>query len=816
MLRILAVSILLLAATPTLAQTSLQAPADPAHVLVVQGRTAAAVNDYPTAEADFREALEIQTRQFGPNAPVLGETLLELALQVSNQSRFDEAAALFRRAAPIVDAATDGTIRARAALYRAMDAANKRDYVTAMRFARDAVLARQADVDKARSAGIDAAGNAPVVPAAMSGELALALKLEAEMAIRLGDLPGAQAAGERALYILTEEQELPLAWRPQMISLMGDINSRLSHTAEAEKQYLQALEIDKKLFGDNASATIAEELKLGAFYAGEQVYDPAMATYRQAFAALAQNPAARGAIAPDQIIPFLDAATAAKSDATLDAVMFAASQLVGSGVEGQTIARVAARRAAENPALAEQVRAAEEAVRAEALLRAQLASEHARLDDERDPGRERALADALPAAAQKSASLSAKLRADFPAYARLAAPVAVALDAVQQALHPREAFVSYLVGVSRGYVLLVTRNGLTVRAMGAGGVEISEAIGSLRATLVPRLGNLPDFDSAAAFALYRDLLAPVAPQLADTDHLLVATSEDLASLPLGLLLTADVRGDGDYAHAPWLVRRFAISSVPTPAAFLALRAAPITAAPRPLLMVGNPAFDGSQARALDALATSCQSAGPVDAALLRAMPPLPETAAEMEAVARDLKAMPGDVLSGPAASESAVRARPLDQYQVLYFATHGLLPNELHCQAEPGLVLSPPNTTATTTASDGLLTASEVADLRLNAALVVLSACNTAAAGGTGFGGSALEGLADAFFNAGAHAVLATHWEIPSVATTGLMIAMFDAREGNGHDTAAALRQAQLAAISDPSTANPYNWAGFTLLGDGT
>ncbi|HEY0265327.1 MAG TPA: CHAT domain-containing protein, partial [Rhizomicrobium sp.] len=179
-------------------------------------------------------------------------------------------------------------------------------------------------------------------------------------------------------------------------------------------------------------------------------------------------------------------------------------------------------------------------------------------------------------------------------------------------------------------------------------------------------------------------------------------------------------------------------------------------------------------------------------------------------------AQPDDILLGSAASEEAVRARPLDQYAVLYFATHGLLPGELHCQAQPGLVLSPPAATPASTAADGLFTASEIAGLKINAGLVVLSACNTGAAGGKGFGGGALQGLADAFFDAGAHAVLASHWEVPSTATMTLMTGMFAtmARDPK-HDAAEALRQAQLALIAQDNTAHPFEWAAFTLIGDG-
>jgi CHAT domain-containing protein len=98
----------------------------------------------------------------------------------------------------------------------------------------------------------------------------------------------------------------------------------------------------------------------------------------------------------------------------------------------------------------------------------------------------------------------------------------------------------------------------------------------------------------------------------------------------------------------------------------------------------------------------------------------------------------------------------------------------------------------------------------------VLSACNTAAAGGSRFGGGALEGLADAFFNAGARAVLASHWEVPSVETAKLMTGIFR-RYGQNRmrDLAEALRQSQLDLTRVPATAHPFNWAAFTLIGVG-
>jgi CHAT domain-containing protein len=464
------------------------------------------------------------------------------------------------------------------------------------------------------------------------------------------------------------------------------------------------------------------------------------------------------------------------------------------------------------------VRTADAAVRAQAEARMALAAERAKTNDQRDTVRETALTAALDTATRRADTLATKLHADFPAYASLADPGPVGLEALQAALRPREAFATFVVGVRGGAVLLVTRDGLTARSLETNSDDLAADIADLRKAFVPTLGKLPEFSLVNAAALYRKTLGPVAPQLTGVDHLVVAASGDLASLPFSLLVTAAPATPNDYVHAAWLIRQTAVSQIPSARAFVALRGAARTRQPKPFLGVGNPTFQGSganQALALSALGSACQE-GPADPALLRALQPLPDTATEIQAVGQSLGAGPDDMLLGAGADEGALRAKALDQYAVLYFATHGMLPGELHCQAQPGLVLSPPQGRATSTEADGLLSASEIANLKINANLVVLSACNTAAAGGTRFGGGALEGLANAFFNAGAHAVLASHWEVPSAATTALMTATFSHLAGDNRDDAAgALRQAQLALIAQAPTAHPFQWAAFTLIGDG-
>jgi CHAT domain-containing protein len=148
-------------------------------------------------------------------------------------------------------------------------------------------------------------------------------------------------------------------------------------------------------------------------------------------------------------------------------------------------------------------------------------------------------------------------------------------------------------------------------------------------------------------------------------------------------------------------------------------------------------------------------------------------------VAKILGAKSEDIKLGEAASVTTVKNEPLDNYRVVYFATHALVAGQVEqfakVKAEPALVLSIPDKPSEE--DNGLLTASEIAMLKLNADFVVLSACNTAA--GEKPGAEELSGLARAFFYAGAKSLVVSHWNVDSEATVALMEGLFEALRAN-------------------------------------
>jgi len=113
---------------------------------------------------------------------------------------------------------------------------------------------------------------------------------------------------------------------------------------------------------------------------------------------------------------------------------------------------------------------------------------------------------------------------------------------------------------------------------------------------------------------------------------------------------------------------------------------------------------------------------------------------------------------------------------------------------------------------DGFLQTTDIYNLKLNADLVVLSACQTAL--GKEVRGEALVGLTRAFMYAGAPSVLASLWTVSDRSTAELMARFYQGMLTGKLRPAAALRDAQISLWKDGRWTRPYYWAAFTLQGE--
>lgn len=346
--------------------------------------------------------------------------------------------------------------------------------------------------------------------------------------------------------------------------------------------------------------------------------------------------------------------------------------------------------------------------------------------------------------------------------------------------------------------------------------------------------TLPPFDVAKSYDLFQKLFGPVASELMAAKHLIYEPDGQLISLPVATMVSADPAAilarteagkDPDYRQVTWLGSKLDSTLVLSAASFMQSRAFAPSQAKQSFLGFADPstpprsdqrAYSSVVKRSVSIRATGrdvssiCEN---TRLALLQ-MPALPDTADEIRQVGASIGGTTGDqIIVGTAFTDDTLRARTdLSDYKILYFATHGLLPQPSACLPEPALMTSVGGGD-----SDGLLDTSEILDLKLDADLVVLSACDTGGGGGdsstTGLqgGGEALGGLTRAVIYAGGRSLIVSHWSVDSVATVRLMTGMFGAGSPSKGE---ALQASQVTLQQSEQFSHPYFWAPFTIVGD--
>jgi CHAT domain-containing protein len=361
------------------------------------------------------------------------------------------------------------------------------------------------------------------------------------------------------------------------------------------------------------------------------------------------------------------------------------------------------------------------------------------------------------------------------------APEPVDLRQLQGDLRPSELFVEYVLDGSQSYALAVTHRTVHRYTLPSKD-ELERETTRYRTEILQQKEDL-----SLGQKLFNNLLGEIQ-ELKEKQTLIVVPDGKLHLLPFSALVNG-----GHYVLTSHLV-----TVAPSGTVLHILRHRANQTASDDLPYVGVAAWTTNSSSPILASIRRAVS-GPERRELIA----LPESQHEVETIGSDLP-RPNTILLGASATETNFKRLPLSQYNVVHLALHGYVDPEFPDRS--ALVFAPQQQPT----DDGLLQVREIRNLRLNASLVTLSACNT------GVGPVGEEGVANivnAFIEAGSQSVVSTLWELEDHATTHLMTVFYD-HLGHHEEKAEALRQAQLEMLNSGSP--PYYWAGFVLDGEPT
>ena len=622
----------------------------------------------------------------------------------------------------------------------------------------------------------------------------------------------------------------------QSLNNLAELYRQQGRYADAEPLYKRSLAIREKALGPEHPDVAQSLNNLAALYLQQQRTSESYALNRRAIDIVARRIATAGddrSGGTGEQRQFRDlflrqvglAFEQYKGGDAAVAESFRVAQLASASGAARAVAGMAARFSAGSDALAVVVREQQDTAQRWQRLDSAIVQAASKPPAQRNPEAEAALRQQFKEIGAHLDALEARIAREFPTYAELSNPKPLELTETQALLAPDEAMLVYLVGTDETWLLTLRRDRTALYRIKTGAKALAAEVAALRNWLDPALNpDLAPFDTKRAFALYQNIVAPAAPLLDGARQVFIVPDGALESLPLGVLVTQASETDptslADYRDTAWFARDHALTVLPSVGALRALRKfASGTSAVAPFVGIGNPVLEGTSRAASGINLAGLFRGAIADVAAVRQLPPLPETADELRAVAKAMGAGDGDLYLAERASEPLLRQAGLDRYRVVEFATHmwALMSGDLRGGlAEPALVLTPPREAAPD--NDGLLTASKIATFKLNADWVVLSACNTAAGDGTPDAGG-LSGLAKAFFYAGARSLLVSHWSVPSQATVKLVTRAFDElKKDPSIGRAEALRRAEMAMLdpaNPPEFAHPMMWAPFVLVGEG-
>lgn len=431
---------------------------------------------------------------------------------------------------------------------------------------------------------------------------------------------------------------------------------------------------------------------------------------------------------------------------------------------------------------------------------------------------------------QSRQALQVKMALSNPKYAELTAPRIADIPQIQALLDKDTLFLEYALGEKKSFLWGMTKDGMQVYELPVE-AEVSRQVEQYLSALKepPPYGKEEmALQLDLGKSLYRTLLQLAESQAQGKSKLIIVPDGILHEFPFEALITGEVesldeKSKESFQSVPYLGKRYTVTYTPSASVLVSLeknrsnRSFENSASQLPLLAFGDPQYDAAPeppTMALNVRGVYEERGGVFQR--------LKYSAQEVEKIAKVYGiTLPSEAVNiQEQATEKHLREMDLTRYRILHFATHAIVGDEMKWVTQPALVLSQDRADDV---YDGFLQMGEIFNLRLNADLVVLSACDTGK--GKLHRGEGIVGLTRAFFYAGTPSVVASLWKVDDQSTSILMEAFYrNLKEGKSKAEALQVAKTQLMQThawrdtlgKEQSFDAPYFWAPFVLIGSGS
>jgi CHAT domain-containing protein len=430
--------------------------------------------------------------------------------------------------------------------------------------------------------------------------------------------------------------------------------------------------------------------------------------------------------------------------------------------------------------------------------------------------------------------VEAQIRAQSPRYAELTRPELPATREIQtKLLDDKTVLLEFFLGAEKSYLWLLSNTSLQVHELPKRD-DLEKAAQDIYELITARQ-PLPQEDPRAyenrvaeadaaywpqAAALSKTLLGPVVSEISGK-RLLIVTDGALQYIPFGAL--PDPNTANATEPTPLIVEH-EIINLPSAATLYSLRQEQpqAIAADRLLAVFADPVFANTDPRVAKQARAAATASPDEESKFIPAgftardlspsdpstIPRLPSTRVEGDAIMKFVPEGQGFVASGFDASRAQLMDHEMSRFQILHFATHGVVNSE-HPELS-GIVLSMVNEQGAP--EDGFFQLHDIYKLKLSAQLVVLSACSSGL--GKNVRGEGFIGLTRAFMYAGTRSTVASLWRVDDNATTELMRQFYSAMLNDHLSPPAALKSAKEKMWRHPRWRHPFYWAAFVIQGE--